>query len=181
MAKISINLLPPEIITKELKKANFYKIQFIGITVILIMVFLASLTVALRILQSRSITEVQAKISETQKQVTDLKDTQAALFLLKDRLTLIDQYLGVSSNQSLMYRLIDKFLPAGVVINGISINKTGEVTLTALVPDSSSLDNFIEALTTKDNNEGKISMVGIESLNRGRDGFYRVSLKIKPE
>src|SRR3989338_7623859 len=107
MAKISINLLPTEIITKELKKANFYRIQLAGIVVILIMVFLASLTVALRILQSRSITEVQAKISETEQQVSDLKDTQAALFLLKDRLTVIDKYLGISSNQSLMYKLID--------------------------------------------------------------------------
>ncbi len=181
MAKISINLLPTEIITKELKKANFYRIQLAGIIVILIMVFLASLTVALRILQSRSITEVQAKISETEQQVSDLKDTQAALILLKDRITVIDKYLGVSSNQSLMYKLIDKLIPPDVIINGISINKTGEVTLVVLVPDASSLDNLIESFTNRDSNEEKISLIGIESLNRGRDGFYRGSLTIKPK
>lgn len=181
MAKISINLLPPEIITKELKKANFYKIQFAGIMVILTMVFLSSLTVALRILQSRTITEVQAKISQTQQRVSDLKDTQAVLFLLKNRLTIIDKYLGVPSNQAMMYQLVDKLIPAGVTINTVNVTERSEVSILALVTDSSSLDNLINKLTTEEDNEGKIRQVGVESLNRGRDGIYRISLTIKPK
>lgn len=177
--KISINLLPPEIITKELKKANFYKIQFAGIVVILTMVFLASLTVALRILQSRNITVVQANLTQTQQRVSDLKDTQAALFLLKNRLTVIDQYLGVSSKQSSMYKLINKLVPSSVTINAMTIDKAGDVLLLALVPDPVSLDDLINELTAKENNEEKINQVGVESLNRGRDGYYRMSLKIK--
>lgn len=179
MARISINLLPPEIITRELKKANFYKIQFAGIVVILTMVFLASLTVALRILQSRNITVVQANLTQTQQRVSDLKDTQAALFLLKNRLTVIDQYLGVSSKQSSMYKLINKLVPSSVTINAMTIDKTGDVLLLALVPDPVSLDDLINELTAKENNEEKINQVGVESLNRGRDGYYRMSLKIK--
>jgi len=180
MAKISINLLPPEIVARELKKANFYKIQFVGITVILTMIFLASLTVALRILQSQNITEVQAKLTQTQQQVVDLKSTQASLFLLKNRLAVIDQYLGVSSKQSSIYKLIDQLIPPSVAINAITINKAGEAVLMASVPDASSLDRLMDNLTVKENNEGKISQVSIESLNRGRDGFYRISFKIKP-
>ena len=179
MAKISINLLPPETIAKELKKASFYKIQFVGIAVILTMIFLASLTVALRILQSRSITEVQANLTQTEQRVSDLKSTQAALFLLKNRLTVIDKYLGVSSKQSLMYRLIEKLVPPSVAINAMTIDKAGDVILLALVPDPASLDNLINGLTAKENNEEKINQVGVESLNRGRDGYYRMSLKIK--
>ncbi|MDP3758371.1 MAG: hypothetical protein Q8Q86_01500, partial [Candidatus Daviesbacteria bacterium] len=67
--KISINLLPLEIIELEIKKTKFYKIQFVGIAVILSLVFLASLTVALRILQSRNISEVQAKLSQIEQKV----------------------------------------------------------------------------------------------------------------
>lgn len=177
--KISINLLPPEIVTKELKQANFYKIQFIGIAVILTMIFLASLTVALRILQSHNITEVQAKLAKAEQRVSDLKNTQASLFLLKNRLTVIDQYLGVPSKQSSIYKLIGELIPPPVAINAIAINKAEELTLLALVPDSSSLDDLINNLSVKENNEGKIKQVSIESLNRGRDGFYRISLKIK--
>lgn len=181
MARISINLLPPEIITRELKKANFYKIQFAGIVVILTFVFLASLTVALRILQSRHISEIQAKLTQTQQRVSDLKSTQASLLLLKDRLTVIDQYLGVPSKQASIYKLIDKLISSSVTISAMTINKAGDVVLLVLVPDAPSLDDLIGKLTTKDNNEEKISQVGVESINRGRDGFYRMSLKIKPK
>ncbi len=181
MAKISINLLPSEIIVRELKKAKFYKIQLTGIVVILTMIFLASLTVALRILQSHNITEVQAQFNQTEQKVSDLKSTQASLFLLKDRLAVIDKYLGVSSKQSAVYKLLDKLIPSTVIINAITVNKSNEVVLLALAPDSVSLDNLMNNLTTKEKNEGNISQVSVESLNRGKDGFYRISFKIKPK
>lgn len=181
MAKISINLLPPEIIAREIKKTKFYKIQAIGVAVILVMIFLASLTMALRILQSRNITDVQAKVGQTEQKVSDLKNTQASLFLLKNRLTVIDKYLGIPSKQASLYKLIDKLIPPTVVINAININKTDEVTLMALVPDPASLDIFVNNLTEREENEGSISNVSVESLNRGKDGFYRVSFKIKPK
>lgn len=178
--KLSINLLPPEILAQQLKSAKFYKIQTIGVMVILTMIFLASLTIAMRVLQSRNIVEVQAKVTESAGQVSDLKNTQASLFLLSDRLKAISEYWGISSKQTLMYKLIEKLIPPSVVINSISIDKTGEVVFLALAPDSLSLDNLLNNLTTKESNEGKISQVSIDSLNRGRDGLYRVSFKVKP-
>ena len=179
MAKISINLLPPEIINKELKKTKFYKIQFVGIAIILTMIFLASLTVALRILQSRNITEVQAKLTQTEQRVSDLKSTQASLFLLKNRLTVIDKYLEVSSQQSSTYKLIEKLIPPSVVVNSITINKSDEAVLLAMVPDAATLDNLVSGFTVKENNEGNNIRVSLESLNRGKDGFYRISFIIK--
>lgn len=180
MAKLSINLLPPEIMAQELKKAKFYKIQFVGIAVVLVLVFLASLTVALRILQNQSIAVIRATLVEGEQKVSDLKDTQVSLFLLKNRLNVIDKYFGMSSAQSSMYKLLDKIIPASVLINAISIDRTGGVSFLATAPDATILDNLIETLTTKETNEGKISKVSMESLSRGRDGFYRVSFKIKP-
>lgn len=180
MAKISINLLPPEIMAQELKKARFYRIQLVGITIILVMVFLASLTVALRILQSRNIAVIQATLAEQEQKVSDLKDTQVALFLLKNRLNVIDQYFGISSQQSSMYSLLDKLIPDSVSVNAVTIGKNGTVTLLATVPDSAILDSLVNNLVTKETNEGKISQVSLDALNRGRDGFYRVSFKITP-
>lgn len=179
--KISINLLPPEIIAEQVKNAKFYKIQAVGIIVVLAMVFLTSLTVALRILQSRNISAVSAKAAQSQQRISDLKDTQAALLLLNDRLKVIEQYWGVASKQSSMYQIINKLAPSVVAVNAVTVNSAGEVILLALAPDSASLDNFVTSLTTKESNEDKISQVLIDSLNRGRDGVYRVSLKIKPK
>lgn len=180
MARISINLLPPEIMTQELKRAKFFKVQFVGIAIVLTMVFLTSLTLALRILQSRSIAVIQATLAEEEQKVSDLKDTQASLLLLKNRLDVIGKYFGTSSQQSAMYKLQDKLIPTSVLINAITIDKTGGVTLLATVPDSLVLDNLISNLTIQETNEGKISQVSVETLNRGRDGFYRISFKIKP-
>ncbi|MDO8573526.1 MAG: hypothetical protein Q7R77_02120 [Candidatus Daviesbacteria bacterium] len=179
--KISINLLPPEDIALAIQRAKFYKIQLIGIIIILTMIFLTSLTVALRILQGRSMAPVQTKVVAAEQRVSDLKSTQGYLMLLKDRLKVIDQYLGVSSKQSLVYQLMDKLIPPSVIINAISINQAGVVTFVAIVPDSISLDNLLSNLTDQESNDGQIREVSVESLNRGRDGFYRISFKIKSE
>ncbi|MBI2314644.1 hypothetical protein HYU93_01100 [Candidatus Daviesbacteria bacterium] len=179
-SSLRINLLPSEIIQAEIKRTKFYKIQAAGIVIILIMVFLASLTTVLRILQSRNITEVSAKVAQAEQQVSGFKNTQASLILLKDRLKIINGYFGVLSKQSLMYQLIEKLTPSSVVINAITVDKTGRVVFLALTPDSASLDELINNLTIKENNDGKISQVSVDSLNRGRDGLYRVSFKVSP-
>lgn len=177
--RIAINLLPPEIRAQEIKKAKFYKIQFIGVTVILVMVFLSSLTVVLRILQSRIIAAVQAKLNQAEQRITDLKETEASLFLLKNRLTVINQYLGVTSKQSSMYQLVDKLTPPSVVIISVTIDKKSDTVILAGVPDPLSLDTLIENLLSKERNEDRVKNIALESLNRGKDGFYRVSFTVK--
>lgn len=177
---ISINLLPPESISEELKKAKFYKIQAIGITVMLLLTFLTSVTAALRILQSRNIAQAKEQVSESQQRVTNLKSTQVSLFVLQNRLTAIEQYFGIPSKQAAMYKLINKLLPASVMINAITVDKTGEVVFQAVVPNAVTLDQLVSNLVDKESNEGSINQVSIESLNRGRDGVYRVGFKIKP-
>lgn len=179
MAKISINLLPPEILAEQIKGSKFYKIQLIGIAVILLLIFLSSLTVALRILQSHNISEVQAKVDAAQQQISGLRSTEASLLLLKNRLAIIDQYLGVPSKQSSIYTLLDKLISSSVAINSMTIDKTGDAVLLVSAPNSDNLESLVESLTIKESNEDKISQVSIDSLNRGRDGLYRVSLKIK--
>ncbi|OGE64343.1 hypothetical protein A3I48_03000 [Candidatus Daviesbacteria bacterium RIFCSPLOWO2_02_FULL_36_7] len=179
MAKISINLLPPEILAEQIKGSRFYKIQLIGITVILMMVFLLSLTVVLRILQNRSIVMAQVEMDAVLQQVSGLKSTEASLYILKNRLAVISKYLGVSSKQSSMYKLIDELIPSSAALNAVNVDKEGGVVLLLSVFDSDSLDTLITNLSQKESNEDKIDQVSIDSLNRGRDGIYRISLKIK--
>lgn len=180
MAKISINLLPSEIMARELKEAKFYKLQFAGIAIVLVMVFLASLTLALRILQNQSLAAIQATVAEEGQRVSDLKETQASLLLLKNRLNVINQYLGIPSAQSTMYELLEKLIPFSISVNALSIDKGKGVTILATAPDSFALDDLVNNLTNQETNEGKISQISVEALNRGRAGFYRVSFKFVP-
>lgn len=179
MTKISINLLPVEFTQAQVKRAKFYKIQTIGVAIVLLMIFLASVTLALRILQSRSIGQIQSQLTQSEGRVSDLKDRQISLLLLKNRLTVINQYLGTPSKQTSIFKLLDKLLPQSLLVSSFSVDKSGDASLSAVAPDTASLEILITNLTTKESSEGKISQVAIESLNRGRDGLYRLSLKIK--
>lgn len=179
MEKININLLPSEFTVQEVKKAKFYKIQAIGVVAILLIIFLSSMTVALRILQNQNIKLVQAKLSQDEDRVSNLKDRQASLLLLKNRLTTIDQYLGTSSPQAKSFEMLNNLLPPSLIISSENINSSGEVSIVAVVPDSQILDNMIASLTTEGTNQGKISQVSLDSLSRGRENAYRISFKIK--
>ncbi len=181
MTKIAINLLPLEFREQDLKNAKFYKIQAVGVAFILLMIFFASLTVALRILQSQNISLIQNKLTKSEQKISDLKNTQASLYILKNRLTTISQYLGTPSSQTQIYKIIANLLPSSVSLNSLSVDKSSEVLIVATTPDGNSIDELITRLTSKENNEGKISQVSIENVNRGKDGIYRLSLKIKPK
>lgn len=178
--KIAINLLPIEFTEAEVKRAKFIKIQTIGVAVILVMVFLSSLSVSLRILQSQSIKSVQTQVSATEQKISDLKDRQVSLLLIKNRLAVINQYLGNSSKQTAMFILLDKLLPPSISINSTTVDKDGGILILALIPDSLALDNLMNNLTDKTKNESQIKEVALDSISRGKDGVYRVSLKIKP-
>lgn len=180
MPKVSINLLPAEFRIEELKRARFYKIQAVGIAVIILMVFLASMAVALRILQSQYLVKIQTRLEAVEERVSALKDIQGSLLLLKNRLTVVNKYLETPSERVLMYKLIQRLLPASVSINSISIGREGEILVLATAADGIVLDQIFTNLTFKETNEDKIKEVSLENLSRGRDGVYRVNFKVKP-
>ena len=181
MQKIIIDLLPLEFRKEEQTRARFYKIQAAGIGFILLTVFLASLTVALRVMQSQQIVQIQTRAKSAEQKVSDLKNTQASLLLLKNRLTTINQYLAIPSRQTQMFDLIRRLMPAGSSIDTISIAKSGEVLILATILDSNSLDELIANLVSSESNEDKVSGVNIETLSRGKDGIFRLSFKVKPK
>ena len=179
--KIAINLLPIEFRAQQIRSASFYKIQAFGVTIILVMIFLSVLVVALRFLQSQNILQIQNRVSAEEQKISDLKNTQGSLLLLKNRIITISQYLGTASKQAQMYQLITTLLPESFSVSSISVGKDGEILISGVVPDSSSLDNVISNLTSQSSNQDKISQISLDTISRGRDGVYRLSLKIKPK
>lgn len=181
MSRISINLLPPEFMAAELKASKFHKVQAIGIGVILFMIFLSSLTFALRILQNRTGELLQARLSKAEQRTADLKNTQASLILIKDRVKIIDQYFGIPSKHTTVYNLVDDLMPSSIIINAMTIERSGNLILLGATPDSQILDTFINSLTTNKTSLDLVKEVTIESLNRARDGLYRFTLEVTPK
>lgn len=178
MSKVTINLLPQEFRIEELKRTKFYKIQSIGVGIILLLIFLSSLIIVLRILQSQSFSQIQSKLAVEEQKITELKTTQASLLLIKDRLVAINQYLGIASKQVQMYELINKLVPSSIFVNSISVDKSGNILLLATSNDAASIDDLINKLVSSEEASGKITSVAMEGLSRGRDGIYRLSIKI---
>ena len=178
--KIAINLLPEEFKVAELKRAKFYQIHNMGVAIIVLVVFLSSLTVALRILQSHNLKQIQNKVSAAEQKITDLKDVQGSLLLLKNRLTAINQYLGNPSKQVQMYNLVAELLPESISVSSISVGGSGEILVVGVAKDGASLDKAITDLTLSEESRNKIGQVALDSISRGREGIYRLTFKIKP-
>lgn len=179
MAKIIINLLPEEYTNQRLKDTKFAKIQALGVAMILIVIFLSSLTIALRVLQSQRVKQAEDDLDYAKQSIITQQNKQVSLVALKDRLTTINKYLGVSSIQTEIFNFLNSILPANVLVNAFSIDNAGNASFSAVVPDGAALDIMLSDLIDQEKNHGKVKEVSIESLNRGRDGVFRISLKIK--
>lgn len=176
---IAINLLPVEFATKQVRQKKFYKVQVVSIAALLIMAFMASITVALRVLQSQNLTSAQTRLAQAEDEVLNLKSKEAAVVVLKNRLDAINRVHGVSSKQLTAYSLIDGLLPQDIPINSLSIDVNGNILLSFTVSSPEVLDNLMTSLTSKDRNFNLVDQVEVESVARSRDGLLRVSLKIK--
>lgn len=164
---------------EELKRNKFYRIQFIGILIILVTVFLSSLTVALRVFQSQNIASAQSEVSTKVQQVEGYKTLQASLFLIQNRVKTLGQYTGIPSRQNLTYQDLNKVLTPNIAISSLSVDSEGNAAIVAAASDILALDSFLSNLIAKE--DSKFSEVSIENLSRSRDGAYRASLKLIPK
>ena len=69
-------------------------------------------------------------------------------------------------------------MPSQVVVNSISVDPNGNITLSLITADISALQSFIDKLMSKEINEGKISKIEISSIVRSREAVYKVDLKV---
>lgn len=174
---ISINLLPEEFRSREIKREKFYKIQALGIIAILTTAFFASLTLALRVLQNQNIGLIRASVSSEENRIEGLKTKQASLFFLKDRLSKISQYLDKPSRQNQTFQSLSSLIPPQIAVSSLAVDRAGSALIVASAASIGALDNLFTSLLGEDSKFAKIS---IESLSRGRDNFFRVSFKITP-
>ena len=177
MSNISINLLPIE--STEIRTENQRRkfIQTISIVSLLTLFFLASLIVTLRILQSQNLKNITAKSLEQENKISSLRDKESTLVLLKDRLNLISKITANPSKQKQIYNLIVNEIPTTINVSSLSLDGSSNLSINAVASDSNALNSLFLALAS-DQTFKEISGVSVESLSRGRDGLFRVSLKL---
>ncbi len=178
---MDINLLPIGYTKLRKRDTKFYQVQTISIYLLLLLIFVTSITVALRFLQTQQIKAAEANLQEFNLQVSSLKSKEASLVILKDRLTTIDQISTVPSKQRSVYNLVNGLIPPNLTLSFVSVDRSGNMLLSIVAPNFSSLDGLLATLGSTQKNENKITSTSLESFSRSRDGLYRASLKIVPK
>lgn len=176
--KILINLLPQEFTKASQQQAKYYKLRLVAIISLMLIVFLTSTTIALRILQNRQVEAAKFTLEAAQTQVSQFKQTEVSLVVLKDRLNNISQIITTSSKQNAMYSLINSLIPPSISVDSITIDRTGNTVLSVSGREAAVLDDFISNLSDNSKNESKIASVEINNFSRSRESLYRLSIKI---
>lgn len=175
---ISLNLLPIEYLTSRLKDKKFYKVQIIGTSVVLVLIFLSSLTFALGIFQSQNIKQVQASLSNTESKIAGYKNVEGSLIIVKNRLQVISQFGELPSKQRESFEKIVSIIPSEMLISSFNVDSSGNVLITVISPTAQLIDEMMEKVLSA--SEYKfIAKLIIDSLNRGRDGLFRATLKFE--
>ena len=141
------------------------------------MFFLASLVLTLRFLQSRNLNQINTEFIEQENKISNFREKESTLVLLKDRLTIINKLTANPSKQKVIYDAILGKVPSDISISSVILDTSGNLTISASAGSASSLSNFFTALSSKEAFK-TISAVNVESLSRGRDGVYRVIVRV---
>ena len=174
---MSINLRPIENTTDRLANQRRKFVQTISLITLLTLFFMASLVVTLRILQSQNLKNVTTQSLEQENKISSLRDRESTLVLLKDRLNLISKLTANPSKQKQIYDLIVNKIPPSVNVSSIILDGSSNLSLSASTADFHSLNTLFSALS-EDQTFKEISGINVESLSRGKDGLFRISLKL---
>lgn len=182
MQMLSINLLPGEYLSEQLKRAKFSRIQFISISILLAFFFIASLTSAFSIMEKQKINLLNQKALEVEEGIKEVSKKEVSLVTLKNRLEQIMKYTSSGSKQAELFAYFKKILPAGVSLNSLSIDKTGEITTSIILSDVQMVDEIVKVFTPgEDNSKIKIKEISVDGLRRNAEGVYGVNLKLKAQ
>lgn len=178
MDKLKINLIPPEI--KEKAKKETKRTLFIRISIGLLglLVLATSGILAVIVFQNVTLQSLNESIEQEKGKIGKLKDKEAVVFFLKNRIDSINKFNASRYAQSDIFELITSLYPLGVDIISLQIDRTNKVQLQGETVSTSSLDEFFNNLTDSKVNEGKIDSVSVEGLSRNQEGKLRFSLII---
>lgn len=177
MKGISINLLPEIEVSVRKQYQKSQLIKTISISTLLFLFFLSSLILTLRVLQTRTIAHIQSEAFASEQQIEQLKDKESILVLLKNRLDQIEKISGVPSRQRDMYEQVVSNLPPTISYSSLAIDSSGNLSLSVVAPTQTDLANLFKVLESEET-LSKVASISVDSLSRGKDNSYRVSLGV---
>lgn len=176
--KISINLLPPEVIFQRKQSSKLSLVSKMSIAMLVVLIFFTSATFALRISQRSQLQEAQQGLVSAQEKVSRLQGKGAQVAALKQRLSSIQTLMGSPSKTQKVFNVIAPLLPADINASELAIDEKGNIDMLASSPSIVSINNLISDLSNKDKTSNLISRIDLTSLSAGKDSVYRFGLKM---
>lgn len=176
--KISINLLPHEVLLERVQshKTNFVNKISIGILIIVIAV--TAVVAIFRIIQNNEVARVNNQVAVAEKNLMAEKSKEEAVAALKSRLTSIQGLLGSDEKIKAMFNLILFLTPPEITMSDVTVDKNGTVTASFSSTSLASIDRFFADLGNKEKNSGLVSRVDLDGISLGKESAYRFALKI---
>lgn len=177
MDKITINLLPEELLHQAKEYQQRSTIFKLSLGLLVVMIFLASALLVLRFIQNQTLISLNNSLGNSQEKVAGFKNQEGQLVFLKERLGSINSLLNQDSKTVASYNLINSLAPTSLIITTLSADKDGNILITAETPNTAVLRVFFDHLTSPSLNQGKISKVLINSLSQSGN-IYRMDLAV---
>ncbi len=178
MDKLKINLIPPEIKEQAKKEAKRSFIVKISAALLGVLILFTAGLLAVIVFQNMALQSLNTQLEEEKAKIAGLKENEAVVFFLKNRIDSINQFSDGHYKQGETYDLISSLIPPGINLVSLQIDKTPTVNLQGDTAATVALNNFFNDLMDSGKNEGKIASVSVESLNRSQSGNIGFNLVI---
>ncbi len=178
MDKLKINLIPPEIKEKAKKDAKRSVINRASIGLLGVLILVTSGVLLVSIYQSVTLQGLNTGIEQEKAEVTALKEKEAVVFFLKNRIDSINKFGLTQYTQTELFSMITGLFPEGVNLISLQIDKSDKVLIQAETKVTNALDVFFNRLTDPTTNDDKISSVSVDSLSKSQNGIIRFSLTL---
>lgn len=176
--KISINLLPHEVLIERIQshKTNF--VNKISIGVLVVVIFVTAIVATFRLLQNNEITRINSQISVAEQNLVAERSKEETINALKNRLSSIQKLLGSDEKIKAMFNLIAFLTPPEITMSDTTVDKNGTVTASFSSKSLVSIESFFTNLGSKEKNSSLVSKVDLDGISLGKDSMYHFALKV---
>ncbi len=178
MTKLSINLLPKEVLAQEHSKNRISLINQISFGFLIILVSVTTTVLMLRLLQNRALYQDKVDLENTVKDVESLKKQEGLLTNLKKRIDSINTWSKQESKQLSSFTLMLSLKPANIKTNFLGLDKSGNISYSGESSSAADLKTLFDNVVDPKLTEGRIAKVKVENLNRSITDKYRFDLTL---
>ncbi len=178
MSKISINLLPHEVLLERLQSSKTILINRISIGVLIIVIIVTAIILILKISQNREVEQVNNQTKVAEDKVIAEKSKEETVYALKNRLNSIQSLFNSDKKVKDMFNLVVFLTPPKVILYDFAVDKNGTVVASFRSNSLSAISTLFDDLGNKEKNSNLISKIDLDGISLGKESTYRFSLRI---